>query len=274
MSKLLIERTALDKIQTYTALCDKEISGLGRVTFIDGTPVVTDVAIFDQQVSATHSTIDPLALAKFQDERVKAGESMKDWVLWWHSHAYMDVFFSTTDTNTIESSTEFPYLVSLVVNKKKKTKARLDVFNPVHMYMDLDVEVLDDAKPDIVAHCQSEIDAKIKYPAPMKYEYKKSDTQKIKDFQSMSDWYSRDDKAVRDLMDDVPNRSSGFQLGDTDVDTFAELEYDGHKVWLIEQISKADRKGKKQKADKFRAELAQHLTWGRSTGMEVTRVSD
>ncbi len=170
--KVKIEQAAWDKIMTFTDLCPNEISGLGKITVIDGYLVVTDVAIFEQEVSGAHSNIEPRALAKFQHERIKAGESMKEWCFWWHSHANLTVFFSGTDTGTIESSTEFPYLVSLVVNKKHEYKARYDVLHPVHLFTDVDVEIIKIADDKLIDLCQKEIDKKVTHP---KYEAPKQE---------------------------------------------------------------------------------------------------
>lgn len=166
MSVLKIEQSAWQKILAFVDNVDGEISGLGKVRVVDGDLIVPDVAIFRQEVSGAHSNIETKALAEFQAERVKAGESMKEWVLWWHSHANMGVFFSGTDTNTIEKSTEFPFLVSLVTNKRHETKARLDVYAPIHLMCDLMVEILHDKHNPYTELCKQEIAQKVSIPKP------------------------------------------------------------------------------------------------------------
>lgn len=163
--RLLIETEAWHKIQYYVDTCKTEVSGLGKVVKRGDDFVVTDVKIFEQTVSGAHSDIEAQALATFQYELVKAGENPADWVLWWHSHAKMEVFFSGRDTDTIDQSTDFRYMVSLVTNHKHELKARIDVFDPCRMYTDLPVEILMPSIAEATAkECQAQIDAKVKKP--------------------------------------------------------------------------------------------------------------
>lgn len=260
--RLLIEPQADEKIRAYTALVSGEISGLGKVT-VDGDDfIVTDVAIFEQEVSGVHSTIPTAALAKFQDEMVKKGESMREWVLWWHSHADMDVFFSSTDTDTIYNSTEFPFLVSLVVNKARESKARVDVYKPVHMYMELDVEVISKTSEAIKELCKADIEAKVQKP-----------------------------KKQTGFLTDIPPRSSkGIQppyssiLADDDdqpdfkprVITYAEgeEEYSTHKKMLLRMLKKARKFRNQAEVYRLEGELAEWLLFGKSMGFEITRLAE
>lgn len=251
--KLHITRGAWDKIMAYTMLCPDEISGLGKVN-ISGAPgeevmIVSDVAIFRQSVSGAHSTIPTAALAEFQTERVQAGESMREWCFWWHSHATMDVFFSQTDTNTIEGSTEFPYLVSLVVNKKRQHKARLDVHSPVHMFLELEVEVLEETNEEVKTLCQAEIDAKVTKPQ-VKY------------------WDKRENLGYNTAYD--PERNS--QLIQFSEDGWDEKEtWVAHKNYLIDEIKKAKSRGQKYLLVQLKEELQEHFTFGKSHGFTISR---
>lgn len=67
--------------------------------------------------------------AKVMFKMDKAGESLKDWNVWWHSHSTMGVFWSGTDNNTIlEHANNGGYLISIVTNKEGKFKTRIDIF--------------------------------------------------------------------------------------------------------------------------------------------------
>ena len=172
--KLFITNPAWQKIYYFVAECEDEISGLGKVLFDDKTGDVTviDVAIFEQKVSGGHSDIEPEALAKFLYEKTKAGEDLSEWRLWWHSHADMDTFFSQTDTETIDGSTEFDWLVSLVTNHKHEVHARFDLFKPFRLTnSDIKVEILDDEDNEIRKQCIKEIEEKVtKSSAGFSYE--------------------------------------------------------------------------------------------------------
>lgn len=253
---LFLEQRAAEKLWAYTMLCKTEISGLGKVTVVEGNIVVSDLAIFDQKVSSAHSTIPAEALAKFQDERVKAGESMKEWCLWWHSHAEMGVFFSGTDTATIDESSMFPYLVSLVVNRKRETKARLDIYTPVRRHFDMDVRELLPENKEILDLCQKDIDDKVR-PATELIESKWTGYQTYSPSQERD--YDHKDS-------DLPRKYN------TMTDEEVAQEYRDQKRFLTKQIQylRTKRQRKYRTALQSRImELKELVTWGKSTGMEV-----
>lgn len=127
---------AYRKMAYFVDECDEEISGFGKCRpekfIVNGEEVsgllVYDVEILRQTVSGTHSTIDEEVLVQFLTEKTANSESTKDYKVWWHSHVNMAAFFSGTDTNTMETSTGFPYLLSIVTNKREEVLARLDIF--------------------------------------------------------------------------------------------------------------------------------------------------
>lgn len=223
--KLLITSYAWEKILAYTDLCPAEISGLGKVKVIGDDFVVVDVAIFEQTVSSAHSTIETKALAKFQHEQVKKGESMKEWVLWWHSHADMSVFFSGTDTGTIDGSTDFPYLVSLVVNKKHEKEARFDLFRPVRMKTEkLTVEILQVSDAKIKKQCQKDIDNLVNIPKE-KPEPKGTGYTYIGKRTEVQTYKGREVE-----MRDIPWASKEY--------TESIQEYYEHRKWLVARLAK------------------------------------
>lgn len=158
-----------ERMKAYVDLCNEEISGLGKVERDGDNFRIVDIALFEQTVSAAHSDITAEALAKFQVELIRKNESLEDWNFWWHSHAKMGVFFSGTDTGTIDSSTEFKYLVSLVTNHKHEFTARVDIYEPVRMYKMLDVEIEEQENQAVLDACQKEIDEKVSRPAVTTY---------------------------------------------------------------------------------------------------------
>lgn len=125
------------KLNAYVMSVNTEIAGMGKATVNpNGDIVMVDLAIYEQIVTGGTADLSSEALAKFQTELIQKGESPKDWIVWWHSHANMAAYFSDTDTGTIESSTEYQYLVSLVVNRRRERKARLDLYQPFRFTKD------------------------------------------------------------------------------------------------------------------------------------------
>ena len=164
--KLILPAAIEAKIHAYVMAASTEIAGFGKVVIdkVAETATVTDVIIVKQEVTGGTADLNTQAIARFQTELVRRGESAKDWVLWWHSHVNMAAFFSGTDTDTMDSSTEYRYLISLVVNKRKERRARLDVYEPTHIYLDnLTIEVEDAAyvvPPDIAAEVAEKLTVK------------------------------------------------------------------------------------------------------------------
>lgn len=126
------------KMWAYTYSVKEEISGYGKVEVQDGVFTVTDVAIFKQTVSGADTTIDAASVAAFMYELHKRGEDATKWQLWWHSHNVMNVFWSGTDEIAMspENNIGRDWLLSVVVNFKRETKGRLDIFNPTHVTVD------------------------------------------------------------------------------------------------------------------------------------------
>ena len=168
--KLYLTSESWQKMSYFVDEVKTEISGLGKVEKTEeGEFIVTDVRIFEQVVSGAHSDIEAEALAKFQVELIKGNENPAEWVLWWHSHASMKTFFSQRDTDTIDESTDFRYLISLVTNHAHDFDARVDIFDPCRIWTALDTEVLPtEPDPKLIKSCQKQIKAKIKTPPPRK----------------------------------------------------------------------------------------------------------
>lgn len=162
MTKVILTDAAHKKLFGYIDQCDLEIGGLGKMRVEDGNFVVHDVEIFDQEVTSSHVDMTAATLAKFQTRKHKEKESIKEYTFWWHSHAKMDAFFSGVDEATIRSSTEFPYLVSLVSNHAHKMVARFDIYSPIHVTCPLTVEVEDAQDPAIRAGCLADIEKYVK----------------------------------------------------------------------------------------------------------------
>jgi hypothetical protein len=132
---------AFRKITSWVDMCPDEISGYGTVKIIDGAFVVTDAFLLEQEVTGTTTELDAMATAKLMDEIDSKSEEEKEELgelrLWWHSHVNMDVFWSTTDEEAVETISGNPYFLSSVFNKRGEVKTRLDSFAvPYQMTVD------------------------------------------------------------------------------------------------------------------------------------------
>lgn len=133
--KVMFTAEAFKKFRAYVDGIEYEISGFGKVEKRDKDLWVTDIKIFDQLVTSSHTEMDARALAKFFDDLLVAGEDPVNWKLWWHSHVEMPAFFSATDDATIdEFDTEEPienWMLSIVTNKRNLAFAQVNVFQPI-----------------------------------------------------------------------------------------------------------------------------------------------
>lgn len=142
MLSILFKPEALAKMEAYIARVNTEISGFGKTEYDPYTDqiVITDIIIAPQRVTGTTTTLDRDGLAQWQQQLEASGDSVANWRLWWHSHVNMGVFWSATDTNSINDfdlqRPENNYMLSIVSNKKGEMKCRVDVFAPFRYTQD------------------------------------------------------------------------------------------------------------------------------------------
>jgi len=150
------------KLKYFIDECDKEISGFGMVSRLDDRHFhIYDVEVLPQEVTSTEATINDEDLANFLYHKMKDGESTEPYKLWWHSHADMGVFWSSTDSGTIDGSTDFPYLISIVGNKKSEFKGRIDIYQPIRLTIDVELEIEELEDEELRAECAAEIKEKV-----------------------------------------------------------------------------------------------------------------
>jgi hypothetical protein len=253
---LYITAYAKKKMGYYVSQCPDEISGLGKVTAVKAAGgetqfIVHDLEIFDQVVSSAHSTIEQETLAKFLFDKMKAGEKkLSEYRFWWHSHAAMSVFFSGTDTGTIDASTEFPWLISLVTNHKHEMKARFDLFDPIrHKVEDLNIITLEGEDLELKDLCKKEITEKVKTRQSSGYNYDGKKREKGWG----KKWWERNYPGEQADDEDDETVSRYFHHGENSDGVPArqeDLEDDTHEVVLIGKdkgkYSRHKKKGKYQ----------------------------
>jgi hypothetical protein len=162
MIKLKITDLAYLKLKYFTKNVDTEISGLGKIRELEDCLEVYDIELFEQTVNYASSDLNPESLLKFLFDKASKKESVKDYKVWWHSHSRMESYFSPIDETTINRSTEFPYLISIVTNKRGDNRARLDFFQPLRLTLPLEVEITVKDSINIEKQCQTEISEKVK----------------------------------------------------------------------------------------------------------------
>lgn len=146
----------------YILATDLEISGFGKVERINGDLHITDIKIFEQEVTGGTTDLDLDNIAKFLMELNTAGEDPSKYKLWWHSHNTMSAFFSGTDTSTIdELGMTFDWLVAIVGNHDQEFKTRVDLFYPTRHTEEAQLMVLED-RVEVSEEIKKEVEEKVK----------------------------------------------------------------------------------------------------------------
>lgn len=166
---LWVDPHAWAKIMMYAELCPLEVNGFAYLKVITPNDLLlassADVFITDQVVTPGSADVHGSTVAFAVDQAVRAGRG-SELHLQWHSHVNMDAYCSDTDMATIDAygKAGVQWMVSVVVNKRGKYVARLDVFAPLRVGVEVQVRQYVNA-PDIRATCLEDLVAHVQQPA-------------------------------------------------------------------------------------------------------------
>jgi hypothetical protein len=162
---LYIDPTVMKRIMYYTQAADGEVSGLGTLIKDDkGRYVVNKVFLLEQESSGADTELNSESISKLMTDMINKNEDPSTLKFWWHSHANMGVFWSGQDDSCAETlSHEFAF--SLVVNKAREMRCRLDLYNPFRITFD-GVKVTELVQEDVnlKEECEKEVKEKVKSP--------------------------------------------------------------------------------------------------------------
>jgi hypothetical protein len=140
--KIQVDVVALQKLWLWTDCAKGEVSALGLVEEIldAGSGAVnalrvTDFFLVREQCTMDETTMDPADIAQRMLDLEARGIDSRKLRCWAHSHGSMSVFWSATDDDCIEGLANGEYRLSLVVNRKRDSLCRLDVYHPCHLYL-------------------------------------------------------------------------------------------------------------------------------------------
>lgn len=163
---VMIDPQALAKVQYWVEECPQEVGGMGKlIRTKDNALLVTEAYLLEQQVTYSDFEIEADAMAKLMHETIKVPGQM---MFWWHSHVNMDVFWSSTDTETIRTIGDEGMLLSTVFNKRGESRTALYIGSPKNsvrpdIFID-DMELLVRCNPDTLdtVALKKEFDEKVK----------------------------------------------------------------------------------------------------------------
>lgn len=161
-----------NQLIAYTKLCESEISGYGIVEILPENKglVVTELFLVPQVCSGAETEMDGTAFLQMvnkwleddPEEGYKRNEKCR---LWFHSHVSMGAFWSGQDKSQREAFAEsgYPWMLSIVANRRGEYKACLDIYQPVHVFMD-ELNIVVDAQLDEerLAAIKQEIEENVK----------------------------------------------------------------------------------------------------------------
>lgn len=131
------------KMDYYIMLSNSEISGFGIVYPYRSGLIISDVFIVEQECNSSESDMSQEAIADMLLSMVLEGLDMSVIKLWWHSHAKMRTFWSSTDNDTIKILSKDSWLLSIVGSHTDDYLVRLDVNAPFHITLNnLELEVI------------------------------------------------------------------------------------------------------------------------------------
>lgn len=151
--EVTIAPQASARLDAYIKHASGEVSGLGLVEKDGDKFHITEVFLFEQESSASDTELCQDDVSKFLVELATEGVDTSKLRLWWHSHANMATFWSSTDESNIRRINT-DWLLSVVGNKKGEYLARLDFISPITL-------TLDDVPFTVAAHLTEEEEAAI-----------------------------------------------------------------------------------------------------------------
>jgi len=106
--RVQVDVQALAKLWLWVDLAAGEVSALGLVDEITNPKTgnlaalrITDFLLVKQDCSSAETTMDPVAIVELLGELESAGQDSGKLLCWAHSHADMQVFWSTQDDSCI-----------------------------------------------------------------------------------------------------------------------------------------------------------------------------
>ena len=127
-----------------------------------------DPIILKQEVSSGSCEIDKEESANyFVDAFDRYGEDVR--FVWWHTHANMGAFWSSTDTQNMEDQCSNGWAASLVINIRGEYKFRVNFYEPIETYSDTEITIVNHKTAKIPKNIVNEVKAKCSKPT---YTYK------------------------------------------------------------------------------------------------------
>lgn len=147
MNEFYISQKDWNKVINYSqSAWDEYKSEIGGMLIAeedkDGDWKMHSPVILKQKVSAANTHLDKDELSKYYVKEAMKRKNKRMQFVWWHSHHTMSAFWSGTDLSTIDEFSEGDMSLSLVVNLKEEYKFRVNIWKPIQMHQDIEINIL------------------------------------------------------------------------------------------------------------------------------------
>lgn len=144
--KVTMAANVWEYLMGWCKAASSEVSGMMLVEY-DATKKalhVSNIYLPKQDCDSASTEIDDEAMAGLQMMLHKEKKNLKSLRGWWHTHYNFNVFWSSTDTDTIgKLMSGNEWFLSIVVNQAGDFKARVDISTPFPLVIDdMDIEVI------------------------------------------------------------------------------------------------------------------------------------
>lgn len=130
--QIIISPLALDKMKVYVDECDEEVGWLGTAERQGRDIYITDMYLFEQEVSSVTTDIDEASLTAFAQELLQREDGVEIWNnirVWGHSHVKMATNPSGTDEDQMETFVECGHEWFIRIIANKLSSLRVDLFD-------------------------------------------------------------------------------------------------------------------------------------------------
>jgi hypothetical protein len=166
--QLIFPEMVWKKMMAYAKFAVGEVSGLGALVHNKDSNnfVVLEVFLFEQVSSGAGTDLNTDEIAVFINHLIEQGKDPGVMKLWFHSHGTSDVFWSDKDYTNIQGLFHSDFMISIVVNKYEERLARLDIYQPIRLSLELPVVFKNDFLGVDLNKVRQEVGRKVK-PSPL-----------------------------------------------------------------------------------------------------------
>jgi hypothetical protein len=170
--RVVFTHEAMEKQRHLVDLCEVEVGWLGTVERDGNVFTVTEIHVFDQEVSAATTNLDASALSEYgaklmEEERFDDIERIR---YWGHSHHNMGTSPSGQDERTLLNTFgDCDYAIRAILNKRGRVEISICFFDKDIRFDDVPWSVQTPSSDPIRQDMQKELDEKVSRTARIGY---------------------------------------------------------------------------------------------------------